>query len=147
MNGSTEEGRDVVRADVVKVASDAERFGGLLPAALCRRADFVQPLADEYQRKSAQHSQPHQPTSHGADNFPKPHDFIPAVSVSRPPFHADPNSGGNRQTTSAAQVEDTRRDAGCPPPSARDGFWPRRKPAERHPRQAEAATRVKVFPS
>ena len=48
-----EEGRDVVRADVVEVAGDAERFGGLLPADLCR----VQPPADDYQRKSAQHSQ------------------------------------------------------------------------------------------
>src|SRR2546426_12636680 len=129
MNGSTEEGRDVVRADVVKVASDAERFGGLLPAALCRRADFVQPLADEYQRKSARHSQQHQPTSLGADNFPKPHDFIPAVSVSRPPFHAYPNSGGQSTTNSAAQVEDTGRDAGCHAPHAPEGLRPPRDPA------------------
>ena len=57
-----EEGRDVVRADVVEVAGDAERFGGLLPAALCR----VQPPADEYQRKSDQQSQQdYQPTSLG----------------------------------------------------------------------------------
>ena len=30
-----EEGRDVVRADVVEIAGDAERFGGLLPVAVC----------------------------------------------------------------------------------------------------------------
>jgi hypothetical protein len=29
-----EEGRDVVRADVVEIAGDAERFSGLLPAAV-----------------------------------------------------------------------------------------------------------------
>ena len=40
-----EEGRDVVRADVVEVAGDAERFGRLLPADLCR----VQPPAEEHQ--------------------------------------------------------------------------------------------------
>ena len=56
-----EEGRDVVRADVVEVAGDAERFGGLLPADLCR----VQPPADEHQRKNAQQSQQGQPASLG----------------------------------------------------------------------------------
>jgi hypothetical protein len=48
-----EEGRDVVGADLVEIAGDAERFGGQLPAAGAR----VPPLAEEYQRKSAQHSE------------------------------------------------------------------------------------------
>ena len=57
-----EEGRDVVRADVVEVAGDAERFGGLLSANLCR----VQPPADENQRNNAQAcQQDHQPTTRG----------------------------------------------------------------------------------
>jgi hypothetical protein len=48
-----EEGRGIVRADVVQVPGDAERFGGSLPASLCR----VQGPADEYQRKHTHHSQ------------------------------------------------------------------------------------------
>jgi hypothetical protein len=56
-----EEGGDVVRAHVVEVAGDAERFGGRLPA------DFrcVQPLADKYQRKNDQQSQHDQRTTPG----------------------------------------------------------------------------------
>jgi len=55
-----EEAGDIVRADVVQIAGDAERFGGLLPAALCR----VQPPADEYQRKNTrQPQQDYQPVS------------------------------------------------------------------------------------
>jgi hypothetical protein len=57
-----EEGRDVVRADVVEVAGDAERFGWLLSANLCR----VQPPADEYKRNNAQGcQQDQQPTTLG----------------------------------------------------------------------------------
>jgi hypothetical protein len=57
-----EEGRDVVRADIVEVAGYAERFGRLLPADFCR----VQPPADEHQRNNAQDCQQDgQPTSLG----------------------------------------------------------------------------------
>jgi hypothetical protein len=62
-----EEGRDIVRADVVQVAGDAERFGRLLPASLCR----VQPPTDEYQRKSTHQSQQdYQPVSFGQGGQP-----------------------------------------------------------------------------
>ncbi len=62
-----EEGRDIVRADVVQVAGDAERFGGLLPASLCR----VQPPTDEYQRKNTHQSQQdYQPVSLGKGGQP-----------------------------------------------------------------------------
>jgi len=57
-----EEGRDVVRANVVEVAGDAERLGGLLPTDFRR----VQPPADKYQRNNAQGGQhDRQPTSLG----------------------------------------------------------------------------------
>ena len=56
-----EEGRDVARADIVEVASDAERFGDLLSADLCR----VPPPGDEHQRNHAQDCQQDQPTTLG----------------------------------------------------------------------------------
>jgi hypothetical protein len=45
-----QEGRDVARSDVVEVASDAERFSGLLSANLCG----VAPPAEKYQRNNAE---------------------------------------------------------------------------------------------
>ena len=45
---SDEKGRGIGRANVVEVASDAERFGGPLPASLCR----VQPPTSQDQRKN-----------------------------------------------------------------------------------------------
>ena len=48
-----EEGRGIGRANVVKVAGDAKRFGGPLPAYLCG----VQPPANEYQRQRTHQSQ------------------------------------------------------------------------------------------
>jgi hypothetical protein len=57
-----EEGRDVVRPNVVEVASYAKRFGGLLSANLCR----IQPPGDEHQRHNAQDCQQgHQPATLG----------------------------------------------------------------------------------
>src|SRR5688572_5689096 len=57
-----EEGRDVVCADVVEIAGDAEGLGGLLSADLC----CVQPPADEYQRKKThQYHEDYQPVSLG----------------------------------------------------------------------------------
>ena len=57
-----EEGRGIRRANVVQVAGDAERFGGPLPASLCR----IQPPAHEYQRKNTRQSyEDYQPISLG----------------------------------------------------------------------------------
>src|SRR3954453_12659809 len=48
-----EERRDIIRADVVQIARDAERFDRRLSAPLRR----IQPPADEYQRKNTRQSQ------------------------------------------------------------------------------------------
>lgn len=61
-----EEGGDVVGADVVEVAGDTERLGGLLPTMLGRRADFFQPLAEEEHGEGGEESEhDDQPTSLG----------------------------------------------------------------------------------
>ena len=57
-----EEGGDIVRADVIQIAGDAERLNRLLPAPLCR----IQPPAGEYQRNNSyQSQQDYQPVSLG----------------------------------------------------------------------------------
>jgi hypothetical protein len=57
-----QEDRGIACAHLVQVTSDAERFGGPLPASLCR----VQPPADEYQRKNThQPQQDYEPESLG----------------------------------------------------------------------------------
>ena len=57
-----EERRGIRRANIVQVARDAERFGGPLPASLCR----IQPPADKLQRKNTRQSQEdYQPVSLG----------------------------------------------------------------------------------
>ena len=69
-----EEGRDVVCANVVEVACDAERRGGLLPASLCRHAGLVQPATEENRGENgAQSGHPDQHPSFGE---------IPQTSIS-----------------------------------------------------------------